>query len=71
MAEDLSHAERRRGWPNRKFSLVLPGAAGDLGSEREAEFSLADERVVGRLGGGEAALGAAAGWVGSATGAAG
>ena len=45
--------------------------AGGLCSEREAEFSLADERVVGRLRGGEAALGVAAGWVGSATGAAG
>ena len=53
-----------------RFSLVLPGVAGDLSSELRAEFSLADERVVGRLRGGEAALGAAAGWVGSATGAA-
>ena len=36
-----------------------------------AEFSLAAECVVGRLGGGGSALGAAAGWVCSATGAAG
>ena len=47
------------------------GVAGDRGSERGANLCLADERVVGRLGGGVAARGAAAGWVGSAVGAAG
>ena len=45
--------------------------AGDRGSERGANLCLADERVVGRLGGVVAARGAAAGWVGSAVGAAG
>ena len=45
--------------------------AGDQGSELGAELRLADERVLGRLGGGVAARGAAAGWVGSAAGAAG
>ena len=52
-ADALSLSERRRGGSSRKFSLVLPGAVDGLSSERGAEFSLADERVVGRLGGGE------------------
>ena len=45
--------------------------AGDRGSERGAKLRLADERVAGRLVGGVAARGVAAGWVGSAVGAAG
>ena len=64
-------AERRSGWPDREFSGVLLGVAGDRGSERGAKLGLADECVVGRLGGGVAASGAAVGWVGSAVGAAG
>ena len=45
--------------------------AGDRGSERGANLCLADERVVGRLGGGVAARDAEAGCVGSAVRAAG
>ena len=57
--------------PTANSHWSFPELGVDLSSERGAEFSLAAERVVGRLRGGEAALGAAVGWVCSATGAAG
>ena len=44
-------AERRSGCP----ACVFAGVAGERGSERGANWCQADERVVGRLGGGATA----------------
>ena len=64
---NLGRQSERSGCP----AGVLAGVAGERGSERGANWCRVKERVTGRLGGCETGRGAVAGWVGSATGAAG